>query len=90
MAKGLIQRVEDDTAWGTFDNGTTFDIPSFGYKVGDDVEMILRPADIIDEDDLSDLAFILCDQVTATIVTARFTDEGIEVLGYETLSKPAN
>jgi hypothetical protein len=86
--RGVIERVEDDVAWGTLNDGSTFDIPCFGYTVGDEVIKNIRDED--DEDEFGDVSFILSNGQTATVVIATYEDEGLEIIYVETFHKGAN
>jgi hypothetical protein len=87
--EGVIEKVVDDVAWGTMDDGSTFDIPSYGHVVGDKVVRNLRPADAAEDDD-GDMSYILMGAKVATVIVVEFGDDGMEIVAAEQFYKHQN
>lgn len=80
---GSIDRIDDGVAWGEFESGLTFDIPSFGHMVGDEV----RLGFIETEDDDNEIThcFVIMGDRHATVIFAQENDQGLEILETEIL-----
>lgn len=74
IGEGLIERIEDEIAWGTFDTGKTFDIPAYDHAVGDLVRMSRNPPGMD-----HDYSIIMIGEAIATVIRADDTADGMEI-----------
>lgn len=86
IGHGHIEYYKDGVAWGTFDTGTTFDIPveELNHPVGDDVRLSAG----YDEDEMgySHLMMVMGNNL-CTVFFMTETDTGYEVLGHDVFTR---
>lgn len=86
---GIIESIEDDVAWGTLEDGMTFDVPANKHSVGDTVKYFVHDDDEEEECGYTH-SIILFGSTRATLYACNLTDEGLEIEFYEEFHKPAN
>lgn len=78
--EGTITEIRDDTFWGQFEDGTTFDMPNDilnGHAVGD---VILRVEHETAEDkEFGERSFILIGETYATIICTSTHEDGEQI-----------
>lgn len=88
--EGKITEIREDTFWGVFNDGSTFDMPIGlldGHSVGTTVlrrmndpdEPIFEDGEEGDEEEEYDVSFMLLGPEYATIILCNVTEEGMEI-----------
>lgn len=78
--EGEITEIREDTFWGVFGDGTTFDMPIGmldGHGVG---TKVLRNSHDPEDDEDYDQSFMLIGAEYATVIMCNVTDEGFEII----------
>ncbi len=82
--EGEITEIREDTFWGVFGDGTTFDMPLDmldGHGVGTKVLRSSHEAeDFEEDDDHYDQSFMLIGAEYATVIMCNVTDKGFEII----------
>ena len=88
---GTITEIKEDTFWGVFNDGRTFDMPLDvldGHGVG---TTVLRsshdPEDFEDQDEAYDQSFMLIGEEYATVIMCNVTALGYEILHVQRYTK---
>ena len=82
---GPIERIENGIAHGTFDTGTTFDVPVEDHAIGDEVQFSTS-----DDDDDAPYFMMVIGSWKASLFWLDETDFGYEIVGSNAVFKKAN